>query len=215
MDPTLILATGGINSTVAIARLTSEFKVHVLHVDHGQAAAAKQRESVKRIAESMACEFHTVDLGTGKDGFDWPQDARRTPGTMLAILAHAQHLAFKYNIPQLVLGTSQLSNEQETESPQGHGDPDMRHVFLHATTIAMELNLPAKRKLEVELPFIDVTRPDIVKLGQRIGAPFHMTWSCDEPTVDPCGECRGCLSRAAAFEQVGVTDPLVTNTATA
>ncbi len=215
METTLILATGGINSTVAISRLVSEFRVHVLHVDHGQPAAAKQHESVQRIADAMACELHTIEIGSGTNGFEPPQDGRRAPGTMLAILAHAQHLALKNNIPQLVLGTSQMCNEKDTETEHGHGDPDMKHVFLHAATIAMELNLPSKRKLDVELPFIDVSRTDIVKLGQRIGTPFHLTWSCDEPTAEPCGQCRSCNSRSAAFQETGIPDPLFATAASA
>ncbi len=209
MDTALILATGGLNSTVAISRLVTDFRVHVLHVDHGQPAAAKQRDAVRRIADALACEMHTIDFGLGESGFDVPEDGRRAPGTMLAILSHAQHLAFKQNFSQIVLGTSQLCNEEDLEVEHGGGDADMKHVFLHAATIAMELNLPSKRMLEVELPFIDVNRLDILRLGQRIGTPFHLTWSCDEPTAEPCGECRGCRSRARAFEQLGMPDPLL------
>lgn len=40
------------------------------------------------------------------------------------------------------------------------------------------------------------------------GLPLGSTWSCHNESDIPCDECGNCQSRRAAFEALGVTDPV-------
>jgi 7-cyano-7-deazaguanine synthase len=47
-------------------------------------------------------------------------------------------------------------------------------------------------------PFVDMTKGEVVKLGERLGVPFKKTWSCYNPTDEnePCGWCGACIERS-------------------
>ena len=46
-------------------------------------------------------------------------------------------------------------------------------------------------------------------VGDALGVPYELTWSCYEGGDKPCGSCGTCIDRIAAFEANGVTDPLL------
>jgi len=55
----------------------------------------------------------------------------------------------------------------------------------------------------IVLPFIDLGKVEVVRLGRQLGVPFELTWSCYFDAVRPCGACESCLERAAAFAAAG------------
>ena len=56
-------------------------------------------------------------------------------------------------------------------------------------------------------PFAQFNKAAVVARGLQLGAPYHLTWSCYEGGVRPCGECATCRDRAAAFSANGIPDP--------
>ena len=48
-----------------------------------------------------------------------------------------------------------------------------------------------------------------MKLGERLGVDYGITWSCYDPTPDgrPCGHCDACILREKGFREAGVNDP--------
>lgn len=65
-----------------------------------------------------------------------------------------------------------------------------------------------KAELRVVLPLHGLTKTEILRKGLEMGVPLERTWSCYFDGEQPCGECVSCRERAAAFSQIGVTDPL-------
>ena len=64
-------------------------------------------------------------------------------------------------------------------------------------------------QLQIEAPFVNMTKADVVKLGLELNVPYELTWSCYEGGDKPCGVCGTCIDRQAAFEKNGVMDPLL------
>jgi len=64
-----------------------------------------------------------------------------------------------------------------------------------------------KPELEIVAPLIELEPWQVVDLGFQVNAPLERTWSCVEESGDPCGTCRGCRSRDAAFMQAAKPDP--------
>jgi 7-cyano-7-deazaguanine synthase len=59
------------------------------------------------------------------------------------------------------------------------------------------------------MPLLSLRKRQVVRLGQQVGAPWHLTHSCQRGGGgEPCGACASCEARAAAFEAAGVEDPL-------
>src|SRR5919109_448039 len=65
------------------------------------------------------------------------------------------------------------------------------------------------RRLRGHTPLIALTKAEIVKLGQRLGVDYGLTWSCYDPTPSgtPCGRCDACLLREKGFREAGIEDP--------
>lgn len=212
--PILVLLSGGINSLAASMRVLGERQPHFLHVDHGHIAAENERSAATHIAEALAGTLHVVKLSPAEmagnlmgDGHGASTvsaaapatpDENRAPGIMLAIFGIAQQLAHRIGADTIVCGASQLCHNL---------DPDTRHVFHHAAQVALEIGSPAGAVLTLDIPFIDVTRVDVLRVGNRMGAPFQLSWSCHRGENVPCGNCRGCQSRSEGFDELGLPDP--------
>lgn len=64
-----------------------------------------------------------------------------------------------------------------------------------------------RQELEVITPLLELEMWQVIDLGVQLDAPLGLTWSCETPVGDPCGECRKCRDRDAAFQRSGRPDP--------
>ena len=64
----------------------------------------------------------------------------------------------------------------------------------------------------IESPLSGMTKPDIIRLGLKLGVDYPLTHSCYDPsnTGTPCARCDSCRIRKAAFAQLGMQDPALT-----
>lgn len=91
------------------------------------------------------------------------------------------------------------------------GYPDCRPEYI--AKYQELINLATKKtveggKIRLETPLIGLTKGEIVKLGLKLDAPFHLTWSCYEGGEKACGECDSCQLRLRGFVEAGVQDPI-------
>ena len=56
---------------------------------------------------------------------------------------------------------------------------------------------------------IDLTKRQIIELGQRLGVDYALTTSCYDPSPDgaACGHCDACQLRLRGFREAGTSDP--------
>ena len=57
-------------------------------------------------------------------------------------------------------------------------------------------------------PILHSSKADIVRLGKKLGAPLHLTWSCYEGGEKACGRCDSCQLRLAGFKEAGYKDEI-------
>jgi len=86
------------------------------------------------------------------------------------------------------------------------GYPDTRPEYVEA--INEVLRVGSRDKPKVVAPLINLTKAQIVELGQRLHVPWELTWSCYKGGVHPCGECNACVQRRKGFQEAHVKDPL-------
>ena len=63
--------------------------------------------------------------------------------------------------------------------------------------------------INVEAPFVDLTKGEIVKIGLTLGIDYSKTWTCYEGKERACGQCGSCNERLEAFALNNSIDPLL------
>lgn len=91
-----------------------------------------------------------------------------------------------------------------------HIYPDCRKEFVKVFDAAVYLG-NIWNPVEVEAPFVEMTKGEVVKLGLELGVPYELTWSCYNGRERPCMKCGTCLERTEAFLVNGVKDPLLSD----
>jgi 7-cyano-7-deazaguanine synthase len=93
------------------------------------------------------------------------------------------------------------------------GYPDCRPEFFqkmgeslgYGSKLWTEYHVP----LQIEIPIIEMSKADIVRLAMELEAPLELTWSCYQGGEIPCGRCDSCILRASGFSAAGYPDPAV------
>jgi 7-cyano-7-deazaguanine synthase len=63
--------------------------------------------------------------------------------------------------------------------------------------------------MAIRTPLMELTKREIIQLGQRLGVDYALTTSCYDPTPDgaACGRCDACQLRLRGFHEAGTSDP--------
>lgn len=182
MNKTLVLLSGGLDSTVVLA-LSKEAKVvcAAIGFDYGQAHKI-ELEKAEGIAKHYDVMFERVRL---------------------PVLPHVDDVVFAGRnmiLAAMAVGIAQASGFTNIAIGCNKSDwehfPDCRPSFWE----------PIKRAAEtygiiVETPLLYDTKQDIVKLAKTLGVPIEKTWSCYAPNAagEPCGKCLACEVRNQAL----------------
>ena len=173
---TLILLSGGIDSSVALAVAASResTRLAALFIDYGQATAGAEAVSSANIARHYGVPHHRLELhGLRFSGGE-------IPGRN-AFLLHAAMLAVG-RIPCVVtIGVH-----------AGTPYRDCTEDFLDVMRRSYEFH--SGGTLTLAAPFIDRLKSEVFDLALDLGVPLALTYSCE---VDnrPCHECASCRDR--------------------
>ncbi len=85
--------------------------------------------------------------------------------------------------------------------------PDCTPEFVGAMSNAIYVG--TYHKVRLRAPFVYSTKAQIAMLGDMLGTPFNLTWSCYEGKAFHCGTCPTCVSRIEAFKIARVEDPTI------
>jgi len=88
------------------------------------------------------------------------------------------------------------------------GYPDCRPLFLKNFQQAANSGIKYKN-IKIISPLIKKDKREIIKIGIKLGVPFGHTWSCYQGKKHPCLRCDSCRFRIAAFQSLGLKDPLL------
>ena len=219
----VVLVSGGMDSATAGALARDQgFELYALSFRYGQRHAA-ELAAAARVAEWLGAQRHvvlTIDLrafgGSALTGeLEVPKDtplerigdgipATYVPARNTIFLSFAMGWAEVLEATDIFIGANALDYS---------GYPDRRPEYIEAFERMANLATRAGvegRRLRVHSPLIGLTKAEIVKLGERLGLDYGMTWSRYDPTSDgrPCGRCDACLLREKGFREAGVEDPV-------
>jgi 7-cyano-7-deazaguanine synthase len=216
MTASVVVLSGGLDSTVCLALATQNGTVTALTFDYGQRHRV-ELERAEAIARSYNAEHLLVTLDASAWGgsaltdpsidvpnFGDPGDeipVTYVPARNLIFLSIAMGVAEARRAGEVWIGVNALDYS---------GYPDCRPEFIasFAATAALALKRGVQGDpIAIRTPLVDKTKADIVRLGLEVGAPLHLTWSCYRGQARPCGECDACHLRAKGFAEAGVADP--------
>ncbi len=217
----VVLLSGGMDSATCLALASrAGAPTHALTILYGQRHAREVR-SARRLARRYRVARHVVlrlpiapllrSALTRRDVRLPTRGTRagRIPSTYVParntiLLSVALGYAESHRLDAIYLGANAIDYS---------GYPDCRPEYLRAferlARLATRAGVEDDWRIEVRAPLLRLSKREIVELGDRLGVPWALTWSCYAGGREPCGRCDACRLRARGFRAAGRPDPLV------
>jgi len=210
MSSAMVLLSGGMDSTAALAMLSHDGPVEAVSIDYGQ-RHARELAAAGDVANHYCVPWCVVDLrewGAMVPSALTDHDRELPEGHYADESMRATVVPGRNAIMLSVAASIAAARGLETVVTAVHaGDhpiyPDCRPAFI----AAMDEGLRQGTGVGVFAPFVNVSKTEIARLGADAGAPFALTWSCYAGGDVHCGRCGTCVERREAFEESGVPDP--------
>jgi 7-cyano-7-deazaguanine synthase len=212
------LVSGGMDScvTAAIARAEND-EVAFLHISYGQRTEARERRAFADLADHFAVTKRlavSIESLKAIGGSSLTDDsmpvtkanltAREIP-TSYVPFRNAHLLAIAASWAEAI-GAERIYIGAVAEDSSGY--PDCRPEFYRAFQSAIDAGTKPETSIRIVTPVIHLSKPEIVRRGQELGAPLGLTWSCYVAEDRACGWCDSCALRLRAFQEAGTPDPI-------
>jgi 7-cyano-7-deazaguanine synthase len=216
----VVLLSGGLDSATCLAIAKSQgFECYCLSLDYHQRHIA-ELQAAQNVAKALGAKQHkTAQLDLSLFGgsaltdnaIDVPQSPTEgipvtyVPARNTIMLSLALAWAEVLNAQDIFIGVNALDYS---------GYPDCRGEYVKAfQTMA---NLATKsavegRTITIHAPLIDLTKAQIITLGNTLGVNYGLTVSCYSANAlgQACGQCDSCRLRLAGFAGAEIEDPTV------
>jgi 7-cyano-7-deazaguanine synthase len=212
------LVSGGMDSCVTAAVANDESQaLAFLHVSYGQRTEMRELRAFEEIANHYGVDLrlvvsleHLAQIGgssltdTNIAVCSAGLAAQGIPTSYVPFRnAHLLSIAASW---AEVIGATAIYIGAVAEDSSGY--PDCRPEFYEAFQQVITLGTKPETKIEIKTPVIAMKKSEIVELGQKLNAPFELTWSCYRESDEACGECDSCALRLRAFRIAGASDPI-------
>jgi 7-cyano-7-deazaguanine synthase len=212
------LVSGGMDSCVTAAIANEEADgLAFLHVSYGQRTEERERRAFADIADYYGVEQrlmvsldHLARIGgsslTDTDiAISSANLARRGIPTSYVPFRNAHLLSVATSWAEVIRADYVYIGAVAEDSS---GYPDCRPEFYDAFQRVVALGTKPETQVEIRTPVIAMRKAEIVELGQKLSAPFQLTWSCYRESEQACGDCDSCALRLRAFRDAGLRDPI-------
>jgi len=219
----VILLSGGLDSSTVLYQAKADgCECYAISFDYKQ-RHRRELESARAIALSADVKAHQVvnfDLtlwggsALTDDEMELPID--RTLGEMsqnipptyvparnTIFLSFALAYAETLEADRIYIGVNALDYS---------GYPDCRLDYIQAMQEVFRLGTKQGREgnaINIITPLIELKKTQIIQLGNKLGVPWEQTWSCYAGGENACSVCDSCRLRLAAFEELGLKDPVL------
>lgn len=219
----VVLLSGGLDSSTCLAVARAEgFEPLAVTFDYGQRHRI-ELEAARRVADAAGVPLMTVRFdmrlwggsALTSDKIDVPPAAGEdheeipvtyVPARNLIFLSFGVSYAETIGARDLYIGVNSLDYS---------GYPDCRPDFIRSFSETARLGTKAVDEgwmFRIRAPLQNLRKTEIIRRGLELGVDYSLTHSCYNPAPDgaPCRKCDSCYLRIRAFEELGMTDPLLT-----
>lgn len=210
---TLILLSGGLDSTVTLAKALETGKKcaalsfnygqrHVIELQRAEQIAHYYQIPLNIVQLDLSCFAAHSALTSNKDlptNQTLQQIANAgipntyVPARNTLFLAYATGYAEMIQADEIHIGANSLDLV---------GYPDCRPSFIEAFQKLLEVSTKQAvcgTPIKLCAPLLYLTKAEIMQEGLRLKAPLDMTWSCYNPIQNlPCQVCDACVIRKSA-----------------
>lgn len=200
----VILVSGGLDSTTLMYLFVNQNVDFVpLFVNYGQHCANHELDTLKRVIPAQyADKIEIIDVSSI---YKYSQSRFIKPANLWKEKITADDLYIPYrNVLLLTIAAS---------FAQTLGIDKVYSAFInsnHAKEIdcsseffnKLEGLLSEYGSVKIEMPFRDMTKYEVAKLGIELKAPIGSTFSCQASPDVPCGACPNCVDRLDALKKI-------------
>lgn len=227
----VVLLSGGLDSsTVAqyVLKKTNK-EIYALTINYGQKHGI-ELDSSKKISKLISAVEHKIinldltlwggsaltdckiTIPKNKDPNNLNQKKKSSipityvPARNTVFLALALSYAESINAEEIYIGVNSVDYS-------GYVDcrPDFIKKFQELADFATVKGVYGK-KIKIKTPLINLSKSEIIKLGNKLGTDWSKTWSCYQGGIGKrklaCGECDSCFFRLKGFVEAGLKDRL-------
>jgi 7-cyano-7-deazaguanine synthase len=219
----VVLSSGGIDSTTAMAIASQKgYEIYSLSFFYGQRhsfelrAAEKAAEIFKvrrhmiinidlsRVGGSALTDNIEVPKSRDEDTMSMGIPVTYVPARNTIFLSYALAWAEVLESSHIFIGVNAIDYS---------GYPDCRPEYIAAfekmANLATKATVEGKMQITIETPLINMTKAEIIKLGNSLGVDYSITHSCYDPSSAglACGQCDSCILRKKGFREAGIKDP--------
>lgn len=212
----LISLSGGLDSTTLLYYLINKgAKIEAISFNYGSKHNDIEIEYAKKTCEKLNINHHIIELDFINKYFksDLLQNGGAIPeGHYQAENMKSTVVPFRNGIFLSISAGIAESYDCEFIALASHsGDhaiyPDCRPIFTKAMFEAIKYG--TEKEIYLIAPFNEITKTDIVKLGNKLNVDFSLTYSCYNGREKHCGKCGTCIERKEAFAEAKVLDPTI------
>lgn len=200
----VLLASGGMDSTVLAYDLAGKGQnVILLFLDYGQHCAAKELETLKKVAPAVYEDnIRIIKIG---DIYRESKSRMIVEANLWTDSVVADDLYLPYrNLLFLSIASAYA---------QSIGAKDVYSAFInsnHAKEIdcsmefftKLESLLQSYGSVKINMPYREMSKREVARLGIKIGAPVASTYSCQVKADNPCGACPNCVDKIDAINSL-------------
>ncbi|MEB3884578.1 7-cyano-7-deazaguanine synthase QueC [Lyngbya sp. CCY1209] len=218
----VILLSGGLDSSTVLYQAKADgCECYALSFDYQQRhqrelEAAAQIARAAEVADHQVVQFdltrwggsaltdNQIDLPRDRSVAEMSQSIPITyvPARNTIFLSFALAYAEAIRADRVYIGVNALDYS---------GYPDCRSDYIAAMQEVFRLGTKEGREgnaIAIDTPLIHLKKTEIIQLGNELGVPWEHTWSCYAGEAEACGVCDACRLRLAAFEALGLSDPI-------
>lgn len=213
----IVLASGGLDSTVLVAKVLAEgIRPDLLSVAYGQ-RHARELDAAAQVAAHYRLRHDVIDLTalaphlTGSaltDDVEVPEGHYTAPSMAATVVPNRNMILLS-----VAAGIAAARGYHHVQVAVHAGDhpiyPDCRPAFITAASLAAQLGTAGYADAEITAPFVHLTKTQIAGLGADLNAPIALSWSCYAGGEIHCGRCGTCVERAESLSLAGVPDPTI------
>jgi 7-cyano-7-deazaguanine synthase len=212
VDKVAVLASGGLDSSVLIAKLAIDAEVYPIYVRCGLGWEDVELRFLRSFLDAMH-NLNVKDItvlsapaaplygnhwsvtGARVPAADEPDENTYLPGRNILLISLAAIWCSTHGVSRIAIG-----------SLGSNPFPDATPKFFESFARALSMGLA--HKILIETPLRGFHKEDLIK--QFSGLPLDLTLTCMAPAGSRhCGRCNKCFERQQAFNKAGVEDRTV------
>lgn len=203
----LIMLSGGLDSATALAKTIKEKNsVRAIFFNFGQENYKRELAASRKISMFYNIDLEVMNLEGIQENFLGLSEGINIGIGFTSLTGDKSH-----NCPHALFGLASTFAILKGYNSVINGINAIDYVTAPSIKDYVKgyselINRFEKDNFKFETPFLEISKTDIIKMGQKLEVPFHLTRSCMRNTEIHCGECSACKERKEAFSKANISD---------